>query len=126
MSALTVSTSNSYQSLSSLTIMCPVCLEEKENKDSFMANCNHSWCNSCNENLNKNNIDKCPMCKKVFIPFIKNGKWEIIDGNLRWKRGISDSQSLVKWRNRQAYFYNLFGNFELHIEPGGSLGGISV
>ena len=90
MTELLISTSNSYQSISDLTIECPICLEEIDNKLSFMTECNHSWCQNCNTKLNKNNIINCPICKKEFIPFIKNGKWETIDGTLTWKRGILD------------------------------------
>ena len=124
MTDLLISTSNSYQSISELTIECPICLEEIDNKLSFMTGCNHSWCQDCNTKLNKSNIINCPICKKEFIPFIKNGKWETIDGILTWKRGILDSQRLVNWKNRQAYFYNLFGN--LNLTPGVNISGISV
>lgn len=107
MTSLTISSSDSYQSLSDLTIMCPLCIEEKNKQNSFMTECKHSWCFECNEQLNKNNINNCPLCKKKFNPFLTEGKWVTENRKLIWKRGILDSEKKVKWKNRQAYFYNL-------------------
>ena len=108
MSALTSASKNSFQSHSMNSIICPICLDEVDNKMSLMTQCNHSWCLNCNEGFNKNNINKCPICKTRFEPFIKNGKWKYENRKLMWKRGILDTNKKVRWKNRQAYMYNLF------------------
>ena len=112
MSALTASCSNSYQSSSPNTIECPICLEDTANNLSLMAKCRHSWCYSCNEKLNNNNIAKCPICKLEFEPFIKNGKWIYRNKRFVWKRGILDTEKKVRWKRREAFLYNLFEGVE--------------
>tara|TARA_B100000963_G_scaffold192309_2_gene167387 strand:+ start:2434 stop:2808 length:375 start_codon:yes stop_codon:yes gene_type:complete len=124
MSALVSSSKNSYQSHSMNSIICPVCLEEVDNNKSLMAACNHSWCFKCNESINNHNINKCPICMLKFEPFIKNGKWKYENHKLIWKRGILDTSKKVKWKNRQAYLYNLFSYTDFQINP--QISGIGV
>ena len=56
-SNLSLSSSDSYQSLTDLTIECCICLEEVENKDSYMPDCLHSWCKQCNDKLNNCDVE---------------------------------------------------------------------
>ena len=84
-SELSLSSSDSYQSLSDLTIECCICLEEVENQNSYMPDCFHSWCKECNENLNNNHINNCPICKKPFNSVLTKGRWKFTNDYLGGK-----------------------------------------
>lgn len=43
------------------SIDCPICYETT--KKFYKADCNHSWCNDCN---NKFSSNLCPLCRKEF------------------------------------------------------------
>lgn len=112
MASLSTSSIDSYQSCSCDSIKCPLCLEKVSNHLSFMTKCKHSWCFKCNEGLNQNRINRCPICKSHFEPFIKKGRWLYINHKLIWKRGVLDSQYKTKWKKRQEILYNFFNNIE--------------
>ena len=81
MTNLVISSSDSFQYISNNKIECCVCLENKDNDLCYMPPCKHSWCQNCNEELNKFNINKCPICKIIFYPKLKkvNGFGKIIN-----------------------------------------------
>ena len=108
---LSLSSSESYQSLSDLTIKCCICLEEVNNENSYMPECKHSWCKDCNKNLNKNNIDKCPICKSKFNSKLTFGKWKFIPnhfgGKWEWQKGEEDSKKKYKIKKFQEFILNI-------------------
>lgn len=113
--SLTRSCSNSYQSSSTNTIECPICLEKISNNFSLMGKCKHSWCFSCNEQLNNKNIRNCPICKLEFEPLIKNGKLIYRNKRFMWKRGILDSDRKIWWKERKVFVYNMLQDIEPNL-----------
>ena len=111
-SKLTRSNTESFQKISNNSIKCCICSDTVLFKDSFMTNCKHSWCNECNNNLNKHNISNCPVCKNKFKNFLLNGKWELnkVNGIYMWKwnKGINDSKKKLKIRKVQQVLSNMF------------------
>lgn len=110
-SKLSLSSSDSYQSLSDLTIECCICLEEIENQNSYMPDCLHSWCKECNENLNNNHINNCPICKKPFNSILTNGRWKFthnyLGGKWKWEKGADDTKNQIRYRKIQQFFLNI-------------------
>ena len=110
-SDLSLSSSESYQSLTNLTIKCCICLEEVNNENSYMSECKHSWCKECNENLNKYYINKCPICKSKFNSILKYGRWKYtpshFGGTWKWEIGENDTKYKRKMKKIQQFFYNL-------------------
>lgn len=109
-SNLSLSSSDSYQSLTDLTIECCICLEEVEHKDSYMPDCLHSWCKTCNDKLNKESIKKCPICKNNFISILKKGRWKFnrnaVGGYWEWEKGSEDSKKKIIKKKIQQFFMN--------------------
>tara|TARA_A100001011_G_C14285711_1_gene833595 strand:+ start:312 stop:716 length:405 start_codon:yes stop_codon:yes gene_type:complete len=129
-SSLSLSSSDSYQSLSELTVECCICLDEVKNEDSFMPDCLHSWCKNCNEELNKKKIETCPLCKNGFKSVLRNGRWKFISnpvgGYWLWEKGFEDSKKKIKIKKVQSIFYNIGSSFS-NLQSGPiSLGGISI
>lgn len=129
-SSLSLSSNDSYQSLSELTVECCICLDEVKNEDSFMPDCLHSWCKKCNEQLNIENIEKCPLCKNNFKSVLRKGKWKFISNSIGgywlWEQGQEDSKKKLRIKKVQSIFYNLGSSFG-HFSNGTSmLGGLSV
>ena len=129
-SSLSLSSSDSYQSLSELTVECCICLDEVKNEDSFMPDCLHSWCKKCNEELNKKKIEKCPLCKNNFQSILIKGRWKFISnsfgGYWMWEKGQEDSKKKIRIKKVQSVFYNLgtsFGSFQTGTSV---VGGISI
>ena len=60
---LIISNSDSFQAISDNKIKCPICFNNVESNKTFMTTCKHSWCFECNDNLTKNQINNCPICK---------------------------------------------------------------
>ena len=127
LSELSLSSNDSYQSLSDLTIECCICLEEYENKNSFMPDCLHSWCKDCNDKLNKEHINQCPICKQPFKSILRKGRWVFqrngIIGQWKWEKGFEDSSRKLRKKKIQSIFINFWAYL-----PNGeySIGGISV
>ena len=117
-SKLLLSSSNSYQSLTDLTIKCCICLEEVDNNNSYMPICKHSWCKDCNENLNKNNINSCPICKTEFESILSKGRWKLIKNHIGWEwkyeKGDNDSNKKLKYKKIQQVFANIALAFSYH------------
>lgn len=122
MAALTMSTSDSYQSLSGLTVECCICLEEKENDQCVMPECRHSWCRECEASLVKNRIKRCPMCKTVVKRVLRKGRWHldttVYGGRWVYEEGVEDSRRKRFIRKVQGVLSNLF----LIPYPVGSIG----
>ena len=112
MNTLDLSSSDSYQSLSDLTIECCVCLEEILNEDSCMPACKHSWCKECDNKMKMTNIRKCPVCRENFQRILKKGKWRfennIYGGKWTYEKGTEDSKRKLFIRKVQSVFSNLF------------------
>jgi hypothetical protein len=77
-----------------------------------MPKCNHSWCDECNDSINKNNISNCPLCKIKFNNILKKGKWKLHKNNSgfyfwKWHKGINDSKKKLKIRKIQEIIYNV-------------------
>ena len=110
-SDLSLSSSDSYQSLSDLTVECCICLEEILNEDSYMPNCKHSWCKECNDQLNTNNINNCPVCKSPFNSILRNGRWKythnLLGGKWKWEAGSEDSKTTIRKKKVQQFMLNL-------------------
>ena len=110
-SDLSLSSSDSYQSLTDLTIKCCICLEEVNNENSYMPICKHSWCKDCNENLNKNNINSCPICKTKFKSILTKGRWVLVKNHIGWEwkyeKGGNDSKKKYRIRKIQEFFANV-------------------
>lgn len=110
-SKLSLSSSDSYQSLTDLTVKCCICLEEVNNENSYMPTCKHSWCKDCNENLNKNNINSCPICKTEFKSILTKGRWKLVKNNIGWEwkyeKGHNDSKKKLKYKKIQQFFSNI-------------------
>ena len=108
---LSLSSSDSYQSLTDLTVKCCICLEEVNNENSYMPTCKHSWCKDCNENLNKNNINSCPICKTKFKSILTKGRWKLVKNNIGWEwkyeKGDNDSKKKYRIRKIQQFFANV-------------------
>ena len=47
-------------------------IEKVSNHLSFMTKCKHSWCFKCNEGLNQNRINRCPICKSHAVKYTRN------------------------------------------------------
>ena len=124
MTTLKVPTGNSYQNLNNLLIECPICLENKNNFDCIMAECKHSWCKDCNTNLNRYNLNKCPICKKEFINIpLKNGEWKYnLEGEISWRKGTNDSKNLLIKKKLWQIYYNTFIKLKLHEHQNVSFG----
>ena len=110
-SKLSFSTNDSYQSITDTTIKCCICMEEVNNENSYMPTCKHSWCKDCNENLNKNNINSCPICKIEFKSILLNGRWKLVKNNVGWEwkyeKGQNDSKKKLKYKKIQQFFSNI-------------------
>lgn len=108
---LSLSSSDSYQSLTDLTVKCCICLEEVNNENSYMPTCKHSWCKDCNENLNKNNINSCPICKKKFTNILTKGRWILVRNHIGWEwkyeKGEEDSNKKYRIRKIQQFIANV-------------------
>ena len=106
------SNKNSFQSENDNHIKCCICSEIVCNDLSFMTICNHSWCDKCNDNLNKHKISNCPICKKEFKNVLKNGQWKLekINGIYLWKweKGINDSVKKLRFKKFQEFASNIF------------------
>ena len=76
-----------------------------------MPPCKHSWCKDCNEDLNKFNINKCPICKTSFIPKLKKGKWIWKNNRLVWLEGSNDSIRKLKRKKLQSKIYNFYHKY---------------
>ena len=125
MSVLLTATDKSYQNIDNLLIECPICLEEKKINECIMPDCKHSWCNSCNEEMNKFNIINCPICKKKFINLpLKNGTWEYkSNGEIFWRKGTEDTKYTIRKKKLWQFYYNTFCNIPFQ---GNTISGISV
>ena len=114
-SDLILSSSESFQSISNTHIECCICLDEKNNKECFMPDCKHSWCKSCNEKMNFNNINKCPICKKEFNSILSKGRWvfkrQFLGGYWIWEKGENDSKNKLRLRKIQQFISNIFIGF---------------
>lgn len=68
LSYLSISSSDSYQSLNDLdkpnAINCPICLMET-NKNKILK-CKHGLCKLCYKELKKQKDYKCPICRKKY------------------------------------------------------------
>lgn len=110
--SLELSSSDSYQSLSELTIECCVCLDEICNEDSFMSPCKHSWCKECDKKMEINNIRKCPVCRKDFERILRKGKWRfesnIYGGKWIYEKGVEDSRRKLFIKKLQSFVSNIF------------------
>lgn len=128
-SLLTLSSKDSYQSSSELTIECCICLEKVKNEDSFMPNCLHSWCKECNDKLNKKKLDKCPLCKNRFKSILRKGRWKFISNKIGgywvWEKGNEDSKRKLRIKKIKSIFCNLVLSFS-YIQNGSTIGGLSV
>lgn len=96
-SLLSLSSSDSYQSINDKNIECCICNEIILNENSYMPNCKHSWCFECNEKLNVNKINNCPICKKKFRSILTNGRWKLKKNRIggyywKWEKGKNDSK----------------------------------
>ena len=110
-SKISLSTNDSYQSITESTIKCCICMEEVNNENSYMPTCKHSWCKDCNENLNKNNINSCPICKIEFKSILLKGRWKLVKNNIGWEwkyeKGQNDSKKKLKYKKIQQFFSNI-------------------
>ena len=126
-SKLTISTIDSFQSSSETTINCCICLEEIKNEESYMPNCKHSWCFECNEMLNKNSIEECPICKNKFKSILKKGRWKLVEKktfyNWKWEEGSEDSKKKLFTKKIQEKILNYLTLFTV---GDGRISGISV
>ena len=124
-SNLSLSSSDSYQSLTDLTIECCICLEEVENKDSYMPDCLHSWCKQCNDKLNKESIKNCPICKNDFVSILRKGRWKfnrnIHGGSWEWEAGSEDSKRKRIKKKIQQFLMNTISPIQ-----GSSFNGITI
>ena len=86
-------------------------MEEVNNENSYMPICKHSWCKDCNENLNKNNINSCPICKTKFKSILTKGRWVLVQNHIGWEwkyeKGENDSKKKCKIRKIQQFFANI-------------------
>ena len=59
---------NSEKSITNI-IICPICFESTNNPNIKMEilNCGHCFCKNCLDELEKNNKNVCPVCKKKII-----------------------------------------------------------
>lgn len=125
-SKLTISTSESFQSISNSKVNCCICLEDIINEESYMPDCNHSWCFKCNEMLNKNSIEECPICKNKFKSILKKGRWKTYVNypfiTYEWEAGREDSKTKLFIKKIQKIIINFFGTLSFNR----SLGGLSV
>ena len=92
-----------------------------------MPDCKHSWCKECNDSLNKNFINSCPICKNKFKSKLKKGRWKIKNNNYgidywEWEKGEEDSKKLLRIRKIQT----IFKNFVTPINYNFSLSGITI
>ena len=112
MTSLIESDNTSFQSVSDDKINCCICLDDVSNKESYMTDCKHSWCIECNKNLNKNKINNCPICKKVFKNKLDKGMWVLCKNGVfyEWKylKGSKDSNKKIKIKYIQQKLYNFF------------------
>lgn len=126
-SKLTISTSDSFQSSSDTKINCCICLEDIKNEKSYMPDCKHSWCFECNELLNKNSIEECPICKNKFKSILKKGRWKLIGTrpfhSWEWEKGSEDSKRKLFIKKIQKHILNYTTLFTI---GGGRINGISV
>jgi len=54
---------------------CPICLESKTIKDTFLTNCNHTFCISCmHQHLKTSSKTNCPMCRENLAELISKQK----------------------------------------------------
>ena len=126
MTSLIESDNTSFQSVSDDKINCCICLDDVSNKDSYMTDCKHSWCMECNKNLNKNKINNCPICKKVFKNKLDKGMWVLHKNgaffNWEWIKGDKDSKTKYRIKKIQQHL----SNFWLFPHLYQNIGGISV
>ena len=111
-SDLNISSNKSYQSINDFNIKCCICNEEVKNEESYMPNCNHSWCKVCNEKINKNCIDNCPICKNKFKNKLFKGRWILRKKNntilqWKWEKGINDSKRKYRIKKIQEFISNI-------------------
>ena len=126
-SELSLSSLDSYQSISDSEIECCICNEIVNNDDSYMPDCKHSWCKECNHSLNKNFINNCPICKNKFKSKLKNGRWKLKSNYYgmnywEWEKGEEDSKKLLRIRKIQTIFKNFYAPINYNF----SLSGISI
>ena len=119
MTSLIESDNTSFQSISDDKINCCICLDDVSNEESYMTDCKHSWCIECNKNLNKNKINKCPICKKVFKNKLDKGMWVlhknghfIIGNGLEEIKIVKLNIELKNYNN----IYQIFGYFLIFIK----------
>lgn len=102
----------SFQSVTSNVIECCICLDEIKNENTFMPDCKHSWCLECDKNMEKNNIEKCPICRNIFKRILRHGKWKFVNniygGEWIYQAGTKDSKRKRAIRKMQCFFSNLF------------------
>ena len=55
-------------------IQCPICLEEVEDEDCNLLDCNHELCKPCLDTLFTMNNIKCPLCRQDIKSFTHGGQ----------------------------------------------------
>ena len=71
-------------------IDCPICYKITNNF--YKAECNHSWCNNCNENM-KSNL--CPLCRKE-LKIIKKIKSDFSESELEYLRIRREIRRIIR------------------------------
>ena len=76
-----------------------------------MPTCKHSWCHQCNHQMNKNKINKCPLCNKKFKSLLVKGIWKYNKKKKYWvwHKGIQDSSVYNVIKKGQQYLLNICG-----------------
>ena len=79
-------------------LTCSICLNELENNNKCITNCEHSYCNGCLHNWFNQGHISCPMCRGDVKNFIH--KNEVNHGTLI----ITDNQVKGKGRGKNKWF----------------------
>jgi len=94
----------SYQSINKEHIKCPICLEIKNINDSVIGKCNHSWCKTCSNDIQMN---KCPICRNIFLEKTLQGHWEKQSTIYKWvsleERMLKEKKLAEKKLNTKEY-----------------------
>ncbi len=112
-SLLSVSSNDSYQSINDKNIECCICNEIILNEQSYMPDCKHSWCIDCNEKLNTNKINNCPICKNKFKSILTKGRWKFKKNKIgmyywKWEKGKNDSKIKLYKKKTIQIISNIF------------------
>ena len=112
-SKLNLSSNESYQSIDNNSIKCCICSDIFLNEESYMPDCKHSWCIDCNEKLNTNKIDNCPICKNKFKSILTKGRWKFKKNKIgmyywKWEKGKNDSKIKLYKKKTIQIISNIF------------------